>query len=187
MSDTEATKHKFYYGEETYTICVTKDDWWIEEVGDMSERMMRAGEEFALENGMLPPAELCIECWNGKYVDVVEDYHIGGTTIKDLDLHRCYRCGHTTLPWQSVEKVDKVLEAAKKPAELCPTCRESNTVEVTGDFKMDSVHKLNGEPFTVPNITRTQCPKCKDEFFFMSECEKIEAAIQAEQKKRGLE
>jgi hypothetical protein len=34
-------------------------------------------------------------------------------------------------------------------------------------------------PFTVPNITRTQCPKCKDEFFFMSECEKIEAAIQA--------
>jgi hypothetical protein len=48
MSNAEATKHKFYYGEETYTICVTKDDWWIEEVGDMSERMMRAGEEFAL-------------------------------------------------------------------------------------------------------------------------------------------
>ena len=126
MSNTEATKHKFYYGEETYTICVTKDDWWIEEVGDMSERMMRAGEEFALENGMLPLAE------------------------------------------------------------LCPTCRKSNTVEVTGDIKMDTVCKLNGEPFTVPNITRTQCPMCKDEFFTMSEMKKIEAAIQAEQKRRGI-
>ena len=61
MSNTEAIKHKFYYGEETYTICVTKDDWWIEEVGDMSERMMRAGEEFALENGMLSPEGLCVE------------------------------------------------------------------------------------------------------------------------------
>ena len=126
MKENEVTKHKFYYGEETYTICVTKDDWWLEESVDMSDLMMKCGEEFALDHGMLPPAE------------------------------------------------------------LCPTCRESNTVEFTGDIKMDSVCKLNGEPFTVPNITRTQCPKCKDEFFFMSECEKIEAAIQAEQKKRGL-
>jgi uncharacterized OB-fold protein len=73
------------------------------------------------------------------------------------------------------------------PAELCPTCRNSNTVEFTGDYRMDSVCKLNGEPFTVPDITRTRCPECGDEFFFMSECEKIEAAIQAEQKRRGLE
>ena len=188
MNDKEATKHKFYYGEETYTICVTRDDWWLEDgPADMSNRMMDAGEEFAMENGMLPPAEKCVECWKGKYVAIVEDYHIGGKTIKDLDLHRCYKCGHTVLPWQSSDRVDKVLEALKKPAELCPTCRKSNTVEITGDFKMDTVCKLNGEPFTVPNITRTQCPVCKDEFFFMSECEKIEAAIQAEQKRRGLE
>lgn len=113
MSNTEAIKHKFYYGEETYTICVTKDDWWIEEVGDMSERMMRAGEEFALENGMLPPEGLCVECYKGKYVDVVEDYHIAGITIKDLDLHRCHRCGHTTLPWTSVERVDKETQTQK--------------------------------------------------------------------------
>ena len=127
MKENEVTKHKFYYGEETYTICITKDDWWLEEPVDMSELMMRCGEEFALDHGMLPPAE------------------------------------------------------------LCPTCRKANTVEITGDYKMDSVHKLNGESFTVPNITRTQCPKCEDEFFFMSECEKIEAAIVAEQKRRGLE
>jgi len=187
VNDKEATKHKFYYGEETYTICVTKDDWWLEESLNMSDLMMKCGEEFALENGMLPSAAVCVECRIGDYVDIVEDYHIGGTTIKDLDLHRCYKCGHTTLPWTSVERVDKALEAAKKPAELCPTCHKSNTVEVTGDVKMDTVCRLNGEPFTVPNITRTQCPACKDEFFFMSECEKIGAAIQAEQKRRGLE
>ena len=181
-------KVKFRWGEETYTLCVTQDDCWLEDgPSDISDRMLKGMDELAMENGMLPPKGLCAGCWRGTYEDIVEDYHIGGTTIKDLDLHRCYRCGHTTLPWQSVERVDKVLEAAKKPAELCPTCRKSNTVEVTGDIKMDSVCKLNGEPFTVPNITRTQCPKCKDEFFFMSECEKIEAAIQAEQKRRGLE
>jgi hypothetical protein len=208
MNDKEATKHKFYYGEETYTICVTTDDWWLEDgPADMPNRMMDAGEEFALENGMLPTEGLCVECRKGKYVDVVEDYLIGGTTIKDLDLRRCYRCKHTVLPWQSAERVDKVLEALilpctssdkvdkvldkvleslKKPVELCPTCRKSNTAQVTGDYKMETVCKLNGEPFTVPNITRTQCLVCKDEFFFMSEAEKIEAAIQAEQKRRNL-
>jgi hypothetical protein len=186
MSDTESTKHKFYYGEETYTICVTKDDWWLEEPVDMSELMMKCGEEFALDHGMMPPEGLCVECWKGKYLDVVEDYHIGGTTIKDLDLRRCYKCKHTVLPWQSADRVDKVLEALKKPAELCPTCRKSSTIEFTGDLKMDSVCKLNGEPFTAPNITRTQCPECKDEFFTMSECKKIDAAIKAEQERRGL-
>ena len=113
MSDTEATKHNFYYGEETYTICVTKDDWWLEESINMSDLMMKCGEEFALDHGMLPPADLCVECRKGKYVDVVEDYHIGGTTIKELDLHRCYRCGHTTLPWASVERVDKEIQTQK--------------------------------------------------------------------------
>ena len=113
MNNTEATKHKFYYGEETYTICVTKDDWWIEEVGDMSDKMMEAGEEFALENGMLPPKGKCADCYKGTYEDIVEDYHIGGIIIKHLNLHRCYRCGHTTLPWASVERVDKETQTQK--------------------------------------------------------------------------
>ena len=47
------TKHKFYYGEETYTICVTTDDWWLEDgPADMSNLMMKCGEEFALDHGM---------------------------------------------------------------------------------------------------------------------------------------
>jgi len=117
MSNTEVTKHKFYYGEETYTICVTKYDWWLEEPVDMSELMMKCGEEFALDNGMLPQKEKCVDCHNGKYVDVVDDYHIGGETIKDLYLRRCYICGHTILPWISVEKVDKILEKSKKAME----------------------------------------------------------------------
>jgi len=72
------------------------------------------------------------------------------------------------------------------PAELCPSCNKSNTVEVTGDYKLETVCKLNGEPFTVPDITRTRCPECGDEFLFMSECEKIESAINAEQKRRNI-
>ena len=53
MNDKEATKHKFYYGEETYTICVTTDDWWLEDgPADMSNLMMKCGEEFALDHGM---------------------------------------------------------------------------------------------------------------------------------------
>ena len=56
MSDVEATRHAFRYGGETYVICITTDDWWLEDgPADMSNRMMDAGEEFALENGMLPP------------------------------------------------------------------------------------------------------------------------------------
>ena len=54
MNDKEATKHKFYYGEETYTICVTRDDWWLEESLNMSDLMMKCGEEFALDHGMNP-------------------------------------------------------------------------------------------------------------------------------------
>jgi hypothetical protein len=64
-----------------------------------------------------PPKGLCVKCWKGTYEDIVEDYHIGGTTIKDLDLHRCSKCGHTTLPWQSVERVDEVLEKHKQQKE----------------------------------------------------------------------
>ncbi len=55
VNDVEVTRHRFRFGEETYTICVTKDDWWIEESLNMSDLMMRCGEEFALDHGMLPP------------------------------------------------------------------------------------------------------------------------------------
>ena len=56
MSDVEATRHRFRYGEETYTICITTDDWWLEDgPSDMSNLMMKCGEEFALDHGMLPP------------------------------------------------------------------------------------------------------------------------------------
>jgi len=55
VNDKEATKHRFRFGEEWYTICVTKDDWWLEDgPADMSNLMMKCGEELALENGMNP-------------------------------------------------------------------------------------------------------------------------------------
>jgi len=117
VSDKEVTKHKLRFGEEWYTICVTIDDWWLEDgPSDMSEKMMRAGEEFALENGMLPPKVLCSECRKGIYVDVVDDYLISGVIIRNLDMNRCPNCRHTTLPWASVERVDKALEEARKAA-----------------------------------------------------------------------
>ena len=48
------TEHNFSWGEETYTICVSEDDWSIDEsLVDMSEAMMKAGTEFALEHGMV--------------------------------------------------------------------------------------------------------------------------------------
>jgi YgiT-type zinc finger domain-containing protein len=59
-------------------------------------------------------------------------------------------------------------------------------VKVTKDYRLESVAKLNGESFVVPNVTRDECYKCGEQLFTMSECEKIEAAIQAEQKRRGL-
>jgi hypothetical protein len=83
MNNTQATKHKFYYGEETYTICVTKDDWWIEEVGYVGQNDGGRGR-VALENGMLPPKGKCADCYKGTYEDIVEDYHIGGIIIKHL-------------------------------------------------------------------------------------------------------
>ena len=51
MSNSTITKHRFRFGEEWYTICITIDDWWLEEeLVDMSDDMMRAGEEFAIEH-----------------------------------------------------------------------------------------------------------------------------------------
>jgi len=49
-------KVKFYWGEETYTLCVTQDDCWLEDgPSDISHRMLKGMDEIALENGMLPP------------------------------------------------------------------------------------------------------------------------------------
>jgi len=49
-------KVKFRWGEETYTLCVTQDDCWLEDgPSDISHRMLNGMDELALENGMLPP------------------------------------------------------------------------------------------------------------------------------------
>ena len=45
----------------------------------------------------------------GQYRNVKELYKIGSKRIPNLLLHKCDKCGHTTLPWSSVLKVDKVL------------------------------------------------------------------------------
>ena len=51
MSNNTITRHRFRFGEEWYTMCITIDDWWPEEeLVDMSDDMMRAGEEFAIEH-----------------------------------------------------------------------------------------------------------------------------------------
>ena len=108
-------KVKFRWGEETYTLCVTQDDCWLEDgPSDISDRMLKGMDELAMENGMLPPKVLCTECHKGIYVDVVDDYLISGVIIRNLDMNRCPSCRHTTLPWASVERVDKVLEEARK-------------------------------------------------------------------------
>jgi DNA-directed RNA polymerase subunit RPC12/RpoP len=112
-------KVKFRWGEETYTLCVTQDDCWLEDgPSDISDRMLKGMDELAMESGMLPPKGLCAGCWKGTYEAIVEDYHIAGETIKDLDLHRCPKCGHTTLPWQSVERVDEILVKHQQQKEL---------------------------------------------------------------------
>ena len=50
------TRYKFHYNENDYTICVTNDDWWIEEeLEEMPLGMIRAGTEFAMEHGMEHP------------------------------------------------------------------------------------------------------------------------------------
>lgn len=43
----------------------------------------------------------------GKYRKVREVYKIVGQRIHNLLLHKCDKCGHTTLPWESVLRVDK--------------------------------------------------------------------------------
>lgn len=109
VCENHINKVKFRWGEETYTLCVTKDDWWVEDVGDMPERMITYANELALENGMAPPANLCAGCWRGNYADIIQDYQIGDIIIKDLELRKCPKCGHLILPASSVEKVDEVM------------------------------------------------------------------------------
>ena len=43
----------------------------------------------------------------GRYRNVREVYKIVGQRIPNLLLHKCDKCGHTTLPWESVLRVDK--------------------------------------------------------------------------------
>jgi uncharacterized OB-fold protein len=43
----------------------------------------------------------------GKYRKVREVYKIVGQRIPNLLLHKCDKCGHTVLPWESVLRVDK--------------------------------------------------------------------------------
>jgi uncharacterized OB-fold protein len=43
----------------------------------------------------------------GKYRKVREVYKVAGERIPNLLLHKCDKCGHTTLPWSSVLIVDK--------------------------------------------------------------------------------
>lgn len=50
MSNSTITKHRFRFGEEWYTMCITTDDWWLEECVEMSQNMLAAGEEFAIEH-----------------------------------------------------------------------------------------------------------------------------------------
>ena len=58
------------------------------------------------------PVRKCIEC-DGQYIDCVEDYKIEEEIIPNLLLRKCSKCGHTILPWQSVEVVDKILTRGK--------------------------------------------------------------------------
>jgi len=114
MNDKPITKHKFRYGEEEYTICITRDDWWIDEPVDMPERMITAANEFALEHGMAPATDLCAGCNNGTYVNTSKDYHVGARILENLAIRKCDKCGHTILPSESVARVDEVLEGANK-------------------------------------------------------------------------
>ena len=57
----------------------------------------------------IPSADECFDCMVGTYQSVRENYFVGKSEIKDLELRRCNECGHTILPWTSVQEVDKVL------------------------------------------------------------------------------
>lgn len=50
----------------------------------------------------------------GKYRKVREVYKIAGKRIPNLLLHKCDKCGHTTLPWESVLRVDKATTKERK-------------------------------------------------------------------------
>jgi len=50
----------------------------------------------------------------GRYQKVREVYKIAGKRIPNLLLHKCDKCGHTTLPWESVLRVDKATTKERK-------------------------------------------------------------------------
>ena len=126
-------KHKFRYGEENYTICITRDDWWIEEPVDMPERMISAANEFALENGMDEvtkhlPNSLCPTCKDGVLATVVGNYtlksvaRLGGKSLvlKDIIRDECPKCGGMIFPWQSCKKIDDSVAALASQNETLP-------------------------------------------------------------------
>jgi uncharacterized OB-fold protein len=53
----------------------------------------------------------------GRYRKVREIYKIAGKQIPNLLLHKCDKCGHTTLPWESVLRVDKATTKERKQHE----------------------------------------------------------------------
>jgi hypothetical protein len=53
----------------------------------------------------------------GRYRKVREVYKIAGKRIPNLLLHKCDKCGHTTLPWESVLRVDKSTTKERKQHE----------------------------------------------------------------------
>lgn len=115
------TKHKFRYGEDWYTICVTQDDWWIEEsIFDMPEGMLRAGNEFALENGMAMPAEMCPTCRKANMILEKGNYslqsvaRLGGRSlvVPDIERRRCPECDEMVFPGASCDKIDQAVQRA---------------------------------------------------------------------------
>ena len=118
------TKHPFRYGEETYTICITRDDWWIEEPVDMPERMISSANEFALENGMAMPAEMCPTCRKANMIAEKGNYtlqsvaRLGGRSlvVPDIERRRCPECDEMVFPGTSCDKIDKAVQRAAEDA-----------------------------------------------------------------------
>ena len=57
----------------------------------------------------------------GTYQTVREVYKIAGKRIPNLLLRKCDKCGHTTLPWASVLRVDKATAKSRKTKERKPS------------------------------------------------------------------
>jgi len=113
-------KVPLYYKEETYTLCVTRDDCWLEDgPSDYSERLMRAMEEVALENGMAPDPNWCQPCFEKGIRSYVHEetkphtltFNDGTTEVLPAIKRRvCRKCGWQTFPWPEAEKIGEAQE-----------------------------------------------------------------------------